>query len=384
MKKTHLLRGITAIAVLVSSTCGTTFSFAQESDDERVLLQEQIAQFKSILDMESYTHCNENVLGPVADNKSRYPAATPPPCSVNRHGEIEYLQGVAMTHNFTEAGGMTFHYVTAGNPENPTILMIHGLPESCYGFHHQVAELSDEYYVIAIDMPGYGQSDKRLTLDHSFPGHARYTAALIDKLDEREFYLVTHDRGSALGDYLTAVPGMEERIIRWVRMEQTANEPHGEPRPPHALFGDPHYGPILFKSDGWVISSYDSSREIAAVARDLPQEVFDRIKFEWHFEGVAEAVNANFQTSNFDIELAERLGTDGSPGLITTMTMPILFLQGELDPGQHPEEYENTAEFFPNENNEVVILESAAHFTASEQPHIVSAYIRTFFKGERL
>lgn len=384
MKERRDVYRILYLVVLALSACSNDSSFAQDTDDHSSRLQAQIAQFKAVLDMESYTHCNENVLGPVTHSKPLYPAATPPPCSVNRHGEIEVLQGVAMTHHFTEAGGMTFHFVTAGNPENPTILMVHGLPESWFGFHHQVAELSDEYYVIAIDLPGYGQSDKRLTLDHTFPGHARYTAALLDKLGEREFYLVTHDRGSVLGDYLTAVPDMEKRIVRWVRMEQTANEPHGEPRPPHALFGDPQYGPILFKSSGWVRTSYDASAEIAAVARDLPEEIFERIRYEWHFEGVAEAVNANFQTSNFDIELAERLGTDGSPGLIETMTMPILFLQGEFDPGQHPEEYENTAEFFPNENNEVVILEGAGHFIASEQPHIVGAYIRTFFKGERL
>ncbi len=347
-------------------------------------LEQQKKQFKTVLDMPSYTHCNKEALGPVPSSLSPYPATTPPPCSINRHGEVEVLQGVAMTHHFVDADGVKFHFVTAGDRTNPTILLIHGLPETWYGFHHQVAHLSDEYYVIAIDMPAYGQSDKRLNLDHSFPSHAQYVTNFLDTIKVDNFFLATHDRGSALGDYLTAVPGMKDRITRWVRMEQTANEPHGEPRPPHALFGDPEYGPILFKSKGWVRTSYDASADIAAVARDLPEEIFQRIKFEWHFEGVAEAVNANFQTSNFDKELVARLGTDGSPGLIKTMTMPILFLQGEFDPGQKPEEYENTAEFFPNENNEVVILEGAGHFIASEQPEFVSAYIRTFFKGERL
>ena len=30
------------------------------------------------------------------------------------------------------------------------------------------------------------------------------------------------------------------------------------------------------------------------------------------------------------------------------MTMPVLFLQGKNDPGQHPEEYENTPDFVKN------------------------------------
>lgn len=286
-----------------------------------------------------------------------------------------------MMHHFVETDGVKFHFVTAGSPDNPTILIVHGLPESWYGFHHQIAHLSDEYHVIAINLPGYGQSDKRLSLDHSWPAYARYVGGLLDEIGVGEFFMVTHDRGSILGENLTAVPGMEQRIKRWVRMQQTANEPHGFPRPPHMAFADPEVGPRLFKAEGYIDYSYNTAKY---VARPLNPAIMARIKFEWHYEGIAEAVVENFKTSNFQIEIDARMGVDGSPGLIETMTMPILFMQGEVDPGQKPAEYEDTASVFSNEANEVVILERAAHFTASEQLEIVSAYIRSFFKGERL
>ncbi|MEM9460682.1 MAG: alpha/beta hydrolase, partial [Myxococcota bacterium] len=329
-----------------------------------------------LLSLPNGTHCNANVEGPVPDHQSPFEPATPPPCSFNRHGQTETLRGVEMTHHFVEAGEATWHLVTAGDPENPPIVFIHGLPESWYGFHHQVAALSDEYYTVAIDQLGYGQSDKRLELGFDNPAIAQRTAALLDVLGIEDFYLVTHDRGSATGDYLTAGPGMEARMIRWVRMQQSANEPHGYPRPPHLLFGS-EYGAQLFSSAGFVAATYDSDY----VARPLPPQIIERLDFEFMVEGIAQAVRANFQTTNFDIELEDRIGEGG---LIDTMTMPILFLQGPLDPGQKPEEYEQTAEFFPNEANEVVMLEGASHFTASEQPQIVSTYIRTFFEGERL
>lgn len=339
-------------------------------------LEQQIEQFEPLLSLPDGTHCNANVEGPVPDHQSPFEAAPPPPCSFNRHGQVETLLDVEMTHHFVEAGDATWHLVTAGDPADPPIVFIHGLPESWYGFHHQVAALSDEYYTIAIDQLGYGQSDKRLELGMDNPSIAQRTAALLDVLGVEDFYLVTHDRGSATGDYLTAVPGIEARMIRWVRMQQSANEPHGDPRPPHLLFGS-EYGVQLFSREGFVAATYDNGY----VARPLSPELMERLDFEFMVQGIAEAVRANFQTTNFDIELEDRIGEGG---LIDTMTMPILFLQGALDPGQKPEEYENTAEFFPNENNAVVLLEGASHFTASEQPEIVSTYIRTFFEGERL
>lgn len=366
-----------------TSTAGESSArSAQVEASEGESLEAQVEMFQPILAQPSYTHCNDEVLGPVEGHRSPYPAATPPRCSVNRHGQTERLDGVEMTHHFVDAGGMTFHFVTAGNRDNPAVLLVHGLPESWYGFHHQVAALSDDYYVIAIDMPGYGQSDKRLELDHSFSGHARYVGALLDTLGVTDFFLATHDRGSVLGENLIGtVPGMQQRVQRWVRMQQSANEPHGYPRPPHALFADPEYGPRVLKADGVLAVSYDANANPPYIARDLSEEHMARLKFEWHYEGIAEAVSANFQTSNFDIEFERRMGDDG---LVHRMTMPILFLQGEVDPGQKPEEYKNSAEVYPNDQNEVVILEGAGHFTASEQPAIVSAYIRTFFEGERL
>lgn len=357
---------------------GTLSTNAAAADED---LEAQIEMLRPVTSQPSYTHCNQNVQGPVYENRSPYKPTTPPPCSINRHGEIETLLGVEMMHHFVEANGVKFHFVTAGDQSNPAILIVHGLPESWYGFHHQIAHLSDEYHVIAIDLPGYGQSDKRLILDHSWPAYASYVGGLLDEINVADFFLVTHDRGSVLGENLTAVPGMESRIKRWVRMQQSANEPHGFPRPPHKAFADPDVGTRLFKAEGYIDYTYNSAKY---VARPLNPSIMARIKFEWHYEGIAEAVVENFKTSNFQTEIDARMGTDGKPGLIETMTMPILFMQGEVDPGQKPAEYEETAEIFPNEANEVVILEGAAHFTASEQPEVVSAYIRSFFGGERL
>ena len=56
-------------------------------------------------------------------------------------------------------------------------------------------------------------------------------------------------------------------------------------------------------------------------------------------------------------------------------SMPVLFLQGRLDPGQHPEEYANVATAVADGHLEFV---EAGHFLHVEAPDEVSRVIRSF------
>lgn len=302
----------------------------------------------------------------------RYPLVRPPLYSSNQHGEVEILpRGTEAVHWFAEAGGVSWHFVTAGDPCNDPVLLIHGLPESWYAFHNQIAALAGDYYVIAIDMKGYGQSDKRRGLDYSNPAMAKELACLIDHLGLQSFHIVSHDRGSVLADYLTEVPGMSSRILRYVRMQQSGCEPHGYPRPPHKIFGS-WFGVLLFRSRGFVKSVYRSEY----VVHPISDEEIQRLDYEFKYHGVAECVSDNFKTTSFDFELQERLER-----LFQHMTMPVLFLQGGLDIGQHPSEYERIGEFVRNASLQIV---EAGHFLHLERPDEVSLAIQNFLQHGRV
>lgn len=38
--------------------------------------------------------------------------------------------------------------------------MVHGFPEFWYSWRHQIKEFSKDYWVVAVDMRGYNESDK--------------------------------------------------------------------------------------------------------------------------------------------------------------------------------------------------------------------------------
>ncbi len=59
------------------------------------------------------------------------------------------------------AGDVPLNMVTAGDPANPAILLIHGIGQSHYSFVHQLnSDLTDDFYLVSFDMRGHGASGK--------------------------------------------------------------------------------------------------------------------------------------------------------------------------------------------------------------------------------
>ena len=62
--------------------------------------------------------------------------------------------------------GIKIHYVEEGDRDKPMMLFVHGFPEFWYSWRHQMKYFAKEgYYVVALDLPGYGDSEKPDNLD---------------------------------------------------------------------------------------------------------------------------------------------------------------------------------------------------------------------------
>ena len=52
------------------------------------------------------------------------------------------------------------HYVEKGDKSKPLMLFVHGFPEFWYSWRYQLKEFSKDYWTVAIDQRGYGDSEK--------------------------------------------------------------------------------------------------------------------------------------------------------------------------------------------------------------------------------
>ena len=85
----------------------------------------------------------------------------------------------ALTHHIAEADGVSWHWVEAGDGD--PVVLLHGIPESWGCWKHQIPTLSQSFRVLAFDLKGYGQSDKR-DGDYTVTNVARELIALLDSI----------------------------------------------------------------------------------------------------------------------------------------------------------------------------------------------------------
>jgi len=97
--------------------------------------------------------------------------------------------------------GLNIAYREAGDPANPTVLLLHGFPTSSHMFRNLIPELAEEYHVIAPDYPGFGASDMpdAATYEYSFANTAAIMTDLLDlkRVDKYSVYLM--DYGAPVG-----------------------------------------------------------------------------------------------------------------------------------------------------------------------------------------
>lgn len=105
------------------------------------------------------------------------------------------------TYRYAEIDGHKIFYREAGNPESPTILMLHGYPSSSHAYRELIPLLSGRYHVIAPDNLGSGYSDKPdpETMKYNFDALAQYITGLIASLDVDEYAIYMQDFGAPVG-----------------------------------------------------------------------------------------------------------------------------------------------------------------------------------------
>jgi pimeloyl-ACP methyl ester carboxylesterase len=274
---------------------------------------------------------------------------------------------MALSHHFLEAAGLTWHYVEAG--EGDPIVFIHGLPESWYSWHYQLEALAGEYRVIAIDLKGYGQSDKadgNYAADHV----AEEVLALLDAIGLESFSLVTHDWGTMIGDFLAGRHA--ERVQRYVRMQAPLLRTDPKNHPQFVLLRNQELATAIMSNAEQFIGNVYGSRTV----QPIPEEDMARIIEEFSREGVASAVPRYFRDFwELDGEALEQISQHRG-ALFAAMVFPVLLLQADSDPAQPQWYFDGATDLFPDA--QLQWIENSGHFSELEQPEAVTHAVREF------
>lgn len=98
--------------------------------------------------------------------------------------------------------------------KKPPLLLIHGFASSIYTFHSIIPLLTDYFSVVAIDLPGFGRSEKSSSFVYSFQNYAKVVAGCIDYFKLQDVIIVGHSMGGQIALYTTKIiPEQVKKLV---------------------------------------------------------------------------------------------------------------------------------------------------------------------------
>jgi pimeloyl-ACP methyl ester carboxylesterase len=275
---------------------------------------------------------------------------------------------------YVVTNGIRLYYVEQG--EGPLVLLCHGFPELWYSWRHQLGPIADAgFRVVAIDLPGYGRSDKpQVSYDIEWVNAC--IAGVVTGIGHGRAVLAGHDWGGLLvWPFARRYPELAAGIIG-------VNTPD-LPRTPIPLVDllrqvmpdNPPYI-VQFQEPGiaeWVLSWGRGAldflemmfRSVTTVNQDaFPDEVIAVF---------AEALSpAGAMTPPIDYYRALTRSwhlTADLDGIV--IEAPCLMISADLDPVLTPAMTVGMEERVPN--LEKVVIERCGHWTQQERPDETNA-----------
>ena len=98
--------------------------------------------------------------------------------------------------------GHSIFVIDEGPANAPIILFLHGFPTSSWDWNLIWESLKKDYRLIALDMLGFGFSDKPNRRDYSIHQQADIVEALVKKNQLKEFHVLAHDYGDTVAQEL--------------------------------------------------------------------------------------------------------------------------------------------------------------------------------------
>ena len=228
--------------------------------------------------------------------------------------------GLRFRHVKTSAGVIS----TCEAGRGPAALLLHGLGATKVSFLPTLNALADTHRVIAVDLPGFGDSDKPIRGAYDAPFFASAMTALLDALELERAHVV----GNSMGGRVALELGLRspERVDRLALLAPSLAWRRSRPWAPYLRLVAPQLG-LIQPAPRPVVE--------AIVRRVVPGS-----DTEWTAVGIDEFLRsyltprgrAAFYAAARNIYLEEPFGPDGFWTRLKSLTRPSLFVWGRRDP----------------------------------------------------
>jgi len=189
-----------------------------------------------------------------------------PPMTTELIGMAPLARGKRKIRTF--AGDIA--YLRTG--QGPPLVLLHGIPSSSYLWRDVIEPLSATFEVLAPDLLGFGDSDKRMDVDLSIAAQARYVVAFMETIGVHQAAVAGHDIGGGVAQLMAV--DEPQRVARLILIDSIVD--NNWPIPDIARLKEPAWDQIMVNID--LRSGLRKGLEAGIVT---PERVTDEMVDEW-------------------------------------------------------------------------------------------------------
>ena len=97
---------------------------------------------------------------------------------------------------FTKIDNLNIHVLVGGNGK--PVVLLHGFMSMAYDWRFNIQELSKHFSVYALDLPGFGYSDKPLNFGYNSDGYAEFIVSFLNEYNIDRAVLVGNSMGGQI------------------------------------------------------------------------------------------------------------------------------------------------------------------------------------------
>ncbi|NKQ37058.1 MAG: alpha/beta fold hydrolase [Chloroflexi bacterium] len=267
-----------------------------------------------------------------------------------------------LPRHFVDALGIKTAYYTAGEPNGRPLVCLHGMTASGDAFRELMAGLAEEHWLIAPDIPGFGESEA--TSPYVLPHLVEWLAAFHDALDLPPMALAGHSFGGALAAaYTLAYPEDVTGLLLFAPALLTAQ-----------------YYPDFVKKVGLSLGLADLStavsqsprvvRRVAKASFYAPENIDETV--------IERRVRA-YEQARASADVLKALSFYNFQPELKRLEKPVCLVWGEQDTVVRPDDGETLLTLLPQA--ELHLIPECGHIPLQEKPAECVAIARQWLRG---
>jgi len=263
-----------------------------------------------------------------------------------------------LQEHWANLNGLKIRYLESGKGNDRHILFIHGLGSSADRWGNIPKSLSANFHTISIDLPGFGESDKPLSIDYTIK---TFRDVVIDFLNLLALNDMTSIVGHSLGGYVASEVTMQNKtnVERLVLIDSS-----GFLKKPTPLL-EKYLSVAMNPTNVNVRNIFE---QMVSDGTKIPLKLVESFIKRINLPNAKYAFRSTLQNStNTQIKLDKLKLMDSIPTLI------IWGVEDKVIPLQHSELFKKSIS-----NSHVEIIQDAGHAPFTEKPEQVSELIRNF------